>query len=70
MAQKKFWMVWREGSKGLHVKHESYDSVRTEAERLAEKNPGQKFYVLESLIEVQGTVTVEAKTTWNTDVVR
>lgn len=40
-----FWMVWREGTVPS-FKHTSYQSAKTEAERLARENGGT-FHVLE-----------------------
>lgn len=42
----RFYMVWNEGNRGPVVRHNTDMSARTEAERLARLNPGQKFYVL------------------------
>lgn len=46
---RKFWMVWREGTCQVTHKHETELSARKEAERLSRMNPGEIFYVLESL---------------------
>ena len=44
--QPPFWLVWRRGGRAPCYEHESYIGARTEAERLAKANPGQRFYVL------------------------
>ena len=41
-----FWMVWNEGNMVPTVKHGTEGEARKEAERLAQKHPSQKFYVL------------------------
>jgi len=41
-----FWMVWCEGGMAPKVKHSSALEAGQEAERLARKNPVQRFYVL------------------------
>lgn len=45
----RFWMVWNEGNQNPRVKHSSSMLARSEAERLARSNPGQKFYVLDAI---------------------
>ena len=47
---RKFWMVLGLGTPTY--RHETKDSARVEAERLARINPGQEFVVLESLATV------------------
>jgi len=44
-----FWMVWNENGGRPVIKHRSLYDATKEAERLAVKNIGQKFIVLESL---------------------
>lgn len=44
-----FWMVWGEFGSQPRFKHSSKQSAEDEAKRLATNNPGQSFYVLESL---------------------
>lgn len=41
-----FWVVWNPGHGNPSMRHSSDKEARGEAERLAERNPGQKFYVL------------------------
>lgn len=55
---RKFWMVVGRGVPC--VKHDSEQSARAEASRLAKNNPGEPFTVLESIatackVEVQWT---------------
>lgn len=41
-----FWLVWNEKGCTPTYKHESEDSARAEAVRLARKQPGDTFHVL------------------------
>lgn len=55
---KQFWLVWNPEGRAPTYQHDSEESARSEAERLAKLNPGQSFYVLETVgcvkkIEVQ-----------------
>ena len=43
----KFWMVYRDGSKRISVKHATKEEAIAEAKRLAENNIGSKFYVFQ-----------------------
>ena len=49
MEPRKFWMVWNENSLTVSMKHDSKESAHGEAERLARKHPGQRFYVLSAI---------------------
>lgn len=40
-----FWIVWNPKGGNPTRTHASHESATAEAERLAEKNPGQHFYV-------------------------
>lgn len=51
MDTKKFWMVLGLGTPVY--RHDSEDSARAEAERLAENCPGSEFVVLESIASVR-----------------
>ncbi len=42
-----FWLVWNESGHAPTFKHDSEESARREAERLARNNPGQQFHVLQ-----------------------
>ena len=44
---KRFWLVWNHNGGVPTVQHETAQSAKTEAERLARNNPGQQFHVLE-----------------------
>ena len=44
---KKFWMVYGGYQSNPTKKHETELEARNEAERLARKQPGQQFYILE-----------------------
>lgn len=48
MSDEVFWIVWKEGGGPSYVKHDSRRSALNEAERLAVKHPGGRFYVLEA----------------------
>jgi hypothetical protein len=45
----KFWMVWNPLRSQPTHKHHSFESAKTEAERLARANPNEEFIVLESV---------------------
>ncbi|MEM9423045.1 MAG: hypothetical protein AAF986_11220 [Pseudomonadota bacterium] len=45
----KFWMVWREGSPTTRFRHSFKEDAEREAERLANLNPGETFYVLKTV---------------------
>lgn len=51
-----FWMVWRERIPLPVFQHRSMEGAQVEAARLAKRNPGCRFWVLESqgFMEVQG----------------
>lgn len=51
METRKFWFVWNENGRNPTYKHQTFDSAKIEAERLANLNPGQTFVVLESRAE-------------------
>ena len=46
-----FWMIFREYGGSPTVKHPTESQARAEAMRLARINPGEKFYVLQSIAE-------------------
>jgi hypothetical protein len=52
---KRFWLVWNPATGGCHKRHPTQAEARTEAERLATKNPGQTFIVMQSNCEVATT---------------
>lgn len=45
----KFWLVWRLGGGQPTKMHGSADAAKDEAERLAEKLPGERFAVLQAM---------------------
>ncbi len=49
MSTTPFWMVWGIHSGPPTFQHQSEESARNEAERLARLNPGKQFVVLESV---------------------
>lgn len=48
-TQAPFWLVWRQGGGAPTAMHETRESATMEAERLALRNPGQSFVVMESV---------------------
>ena len=46
MPKTEFWLVWCEEAQSPKVRHQSALEAGVEAERLARKNPGQRFYIL------------------------
>jgi len=46
---KTFWMIWNKGNRGPTIQHPTENAARSEAERLARFNPGQKFYLLSAI---------------------
>jgi hypothetical protein len=59
---KKFWFVWTEKGMNPSRKHKSYAEAKTEAKRLAEKQPNCEFYVLRACGSFIGRVKVSAIT--------
>lgn len=50
----RFWMVWSPTGRTPTFKHDSEESARNEAERLARNtSPGEKFYILEAKAVVE-----------------
>lgn len=47
--ENEFWMVWNPAGRAPTYKHGNRGSAQREAERLAEANPGQSFYVLHAI---------------------
>ena len=46
MSEPKFFLVWNPAGRSPFCQHGTYQSARTEAERLARANPNQDFYVV------------------------
>jgi hypothetical protein len=44
-----FWLVWEPGGHNPTFRHFSYRNAISEAQRLAERNPGKQFYVVKAL---------------------
>lgn len=53
MTSDRFWMVYGAGQGAPTARHKSFDSVRTEAERLARMVPGIRFFILETVGAVE-----------------
>lgn len=49
MKQMDFYMVWRQGTREIGVRHETFERAKGEAERLARANPSCTFYVLHAV---------------------
>lgn len=47
------WLVWNQNGSSPSYQHHSIDSATSEAERLARRNPGERFIVLESVAAYQ-----------------
>lgn len=47
-SENTFWLVWNPAGGAPTFQHNTEESARTEASRLARSNPGLKFYVLAS----------------------
>lgn len=52
---KQFWMVWNMGGGAPTYQHDFEHQAEAEAERLARRNPGQTFVVLEATSAVKIT---------------
>ena len=48
-----FWMIYVEGGGSPTYKHTTWESVETEAKRLAKQLPGKKVYILGSVVSYQ-----------------
>lgn len=48
-----FFLVWNPGGQSPVRRHATRQSATTEAERLANLNPGEVFFVLAAITEVQ-----------------
>ena len=53
MGNERFWMVYGEGQGSPTARHKTFDSARTEAERLARIAPGVRFFILETVGAVE-----------------
>ena len=49
MSEKPFWMIWNPCGHNPVVKHYDRDGAIIEAERLARKNQGETFVVLQAI---------------------
>lgn len=54
-----FFTVWREDTGAVKKKHPLRAEAITEAERLAEQNPGKKFYIMRAVGHVVGKIELE-----------
>lgn len=48
-----FFMVWAEASGKIVMRHPTYEGARIEAERLAIKHPGNRFFLMVALANVE-----------------
>lgn len=60
---KGFWMVWNEQGSAPSYKHDTEESAKDEAERLARANPRHRFVVLRAI----GAVIKTELTWWRFD---
>jgi hypothetical protein len=49
MDEEYFWIVWKEGESPPRKRHTSKESAEAEAQRLAIKENGQTFFILEAV---------------------
>lgn len=54
-------MVYCEGNQSPVKKHDLLADALCEANRLAHKQPGENFYVLESMYVISGNVTITSE---------
>ncbi|HEU4986888.1 MAG TPA: hypothetical protein VFT89_07465 [Rhizobiaceae bacterium] len=47
--QERFWMIYGMGQRPPTIRHESFESARSEAQRLARMVPGVRFFILETV---------------------
>ncbi len=64
-GEAKFWMIWRPQAGQPQKKHDTIESARTEANRLAQANPTKCYFILEGIERYQTSFppveTVELK---------
>lgn len=46
MEPKEFWLIWNPEGRSPTVQHNTEESAKAEASRLAMANPGKRFYVM------------------------
>lgn len=65
-----FWMVWNPQSRAPTLKHSTEESANAEADRLARKVPGERFYVLQAkrFVEKSDLVRVELQPVSDDDI--
>lgn len=51
-----FWMVWRPDTNKITRQHSSFEDAVREAQRLAAKQPGDRFVVLSAAASIENTV--------------
>jgi len=54
----KFWLVWKKGDRSPSMMHATEKAAEAEAKRLAEINPNELFYVLETRSVTYGKVQI------------
>ncbi len=57
--EQELYVIWNPKGKNPHYKHTSLEDAEKEAERLANANPNQEFYVLKAVKKAKGIVKVE-----------
>jgi hypothetical protein len=56
--ERRFWLVWCENTKEVRYKHHTYHQAKLEAERLAKRHSGHKFYVVAAIGLAQTVDTI------------
>lgn len=54
-----FFTIWKDGSEMVQKKHITRGEAVIEAERLAEINPGKKFYIMRAVGHAIGNIKIE-----------
>lgn len=47
--ERTFWMIWSPSGHPPTHRHQTYESARVEAERLARSVPGSEFFILQAV---------------------
>lgn len=56
-----YWVVWRENGAAPTVMHPNFAKAKSEAQRLASVNPGQRFVVLAAALAFEKIDVVEVR---------
>lgn len=55
-SSRRFYVVWNTGRGIPKVKHEDFCGAELEATRLAERHPGEKFYILRAVAVAEAKI--------------